>query len=164
MDLTELASVANQLRVPRPDEAQWRRGMVNALERLLLAIGAVKAGGTGPDAAGLADRVTALEIRSRRVMPEPERGSETELLADHPEPDANMTAIAQTMGTQDTDTWAVGEDNSGREVELMTDLKYDTTALTLTYRTRKVKVDPNGRVVAIAAEGSAVTVATAEEC
>ena len=105
----------------------------------------------------------AVQAPAKQVLGEEPR-DEGQILADSPEPDAGRTALGQTAGTQDTDDWDVGETDKGSEVEVLTDLKYDATAHTLTFRTRKFKFDPNGRLVEIDAEGDAVTVLTAVAC
>jgi len=80
-----------------------------------------------------------------------------------PDPDADRTTLAQTQGTQDTDTWAFDATN-GVNLQVVTDIKYDVTTHAITYRTRTMSFDHYGRLVAIAAEGNLVTVATAAAC
>ena len=83
------------------------------------------------------------------------------------EADTEYRTLAATQGTQDTDTWeypAGTEDELGVKVQVITDLKYDTTAHTFTYRTRTLQFDKFGHLNKVTAESAETTVTTAAAC
>lgn len=79
-----------------------------------------------------------------------------------PNLDADRDVLTATQGTQDADEYDAQTSANGVDVQFITDIKYDTTAHTLTYRTRTLKLPPGVSIVT--AEGDAVTVTTAAEC
>ena len=81
--------------------------------------------------------------------------------------DTEYDTLDSVQGTQDTDTWeypAGSLDELGVKVKVVTDVKYDTTAHTLTYRTRTLQFDKFGHLNAVTAESALVTVLTAAAC
>jgi len=113
--------------------------------------------------AGLRALPEPRETPARRpVMPE--ETPRTHVVAVSPDSDATRTTLDSTQGTQDTDTWEHGTSENGVDVAVVTDVKYDTTAHTLTFRTRTLHFDPQGFLVAVDAESAPVTVTTAAGC
>lgn len=69
--------------------------------------------------------------------------------------------LDQTQGTQDTDTWTRSSDDCPVVVQVVTDIKYDTSTHKLTFRTRDFTFDRGGNLTAISAESALVEVTTA---
>ena len=79
-----------------------------------------------------------------------------------PDWDAERTALGQTQGAQDADAHDAAVSEKGMEIRVVTDVKYDTTAHTLTVRFRTLKAPPGA--LGVTGEGDAVTITTAQEC
>jgi len=138
---------------------------VSALQEILPALMAAIEQGAAETAAApeIPPATAAIRMLAKQVLPQ-ESPDEVRTIGDSPEPDATRTELGQTAGTQDEDTWVLGESEYGVEVEDVTDIKFDTSAHTLTFRTRTKKYDPNGRLLEVTAEGDAVTVTTSKPC
>jgi len=151
----ELMELPEELREPLRPLLDCVRGLVEALS---------DPEDEAPDDAGMADRVTVIEEEQRRrrlpVLP-PSGG---DIVPIYPDPDATRTTLGQTQGTQDVDTWTHGKTEKGCEIQIITDIKADGATMTLSYRTRTAKVDPNGFIVAISAESELVTVDIGGAC
>ncbi len=82
-----------------------------------------------------------------------------------PDPDAYRYLLGETQGQLDGSTWMPDPAHTmGVEVDVITDIKYDTATGELTYRTRRLAFDPWGRLLSITMEGPQKVVTTAVEC
>jgi len=182
-DIEELPE-PNAAELPEPPEGEAAPGELGESEERSLADFAEEAGIELPE---LENRVDAL-LDIQEDAPDPEDSERDDDLARQqaelenvqsiaaeyrePEPqivvnpDLNGTrdTLTQTQETEDTDTWDTVASENGVEVQVATDVKYDTTTHLITYRTRTLKFDLNGFLVAITAEGEDVEVTESGPC
>ena len=161
------------LNIPKPlMDAEIPESLREALRPILEKLGEFQEFCAGlveaaqqPEESDVAGDAAAVPVPIPRT-PAPLPASEPDPLAGlAPDYDATRTALAFVYGARDTDAWQVGATENGVDLVVVTDVAYSTSTHVLSIRTRTVSVDPQGFIVAVAAEvETAVPVATAVEC
>lgn len=81
--------------------------------------------------------------------------------------DGDRIVLDSTQGTQDTDTWKYNDGDAkgkGVEIKTITDIQYNKTNITLSFRTRTLKFDKKGLLYEATGEGDLVTITQARRC
>lgn len=76
------------------------------------------------------------------------------------EENTDVKVITSTHGVRDTDTLSASDDEDYASLTIPFDIQYDASTVTLSYRTRTIKV----RALEVSGESELITIAIAEMC